>query len=202
MRCCDRLGCREIAIVLTSVLLEDLSNFTKQNSRCSPLLYFIFVQLGVVVSKVRVYGFETRKTFRVHSVFGELWYRLGTLTCLLHGAESFLRNYPVLSYSRNSPYFMEPKGSLPHLQQLATFPNLEPNQSSPCPSSHFRKIHFNLIFLHKPGSSKWSLSHRAPNQNPVGISPLPTHATCPAYLKLLDLITRKILGEEYRSLSY
>ena len=97
---------------------------------------------------------------------------------------------------------MEPEGSLPHLQQLATFPCPEPNQSSPCPSSHFLKIHFNFIFPYKPGSSKWSLSLRSPNQNPVGISPLPNHVTCPTYLKLLDLITRKIFGEEeYRSLS-
>jgi len=58
VRCYDRLrengrkefGCREIVIVPTSVVLEDSSNFAKENSRCSPLLYFIFVQLGVVVS--------------------------------------------------------------------------------------------------------------------------------------------------------
>jgi hypothetical protein len=31
--------------------------------------------------------------------------------------------------------------------------------------------------------------------------PSPTYATCPAHLILLDLITRKIFGEEYRSLS-
>jgi len=51
-------GCRENVIVPTSVVLEDLSNFTKENSRCSPLLFFFFfffftfVQLGVVVPKV------------------------------------------------------------------------------------------------------------------------------------------------------
>jgi hypothetical protein len=30
----------------------------------------------------------------------------------------------------------------------------------------------------------------------------PIHATCPAHLILLDLITRTILGEQYKSLSY
>jgi len=30
------------------------------------------------------------------------------LTYLLHGAESFLRSWPVLRRSRNSPYIMEP----------------------------------------------------------------------------------------------
>jgi hypothetical protein len=49
-------------------------------------------------------------------------------------------------------------------------------------------------------SSKWSLSLRFPNQNPVCTSPL-ILATCPTYLTLLDLITGIILGEEYRSLS-
>ena len=47
-----------------------------------------------------------------------------------------------------------------------------------------------------PGSSKWSLSLKFPHQNPVYASPLPAH------LILLDLITRTILGEEYKSLLY
>ena len=35
-------------------------------------------------------------------------------TYFLHGAESFLLSWPVLIYSRNSSYFMETEGSLPH----------------------------------------------------------------------------------------
>ena len=47
----------------------------------------------------------------------------------------------------------------------------------------------------------WSLCLRLPHQNPVYDSPLPHTRYIPAFLILLELITRKILGEEYRSLS-
>ena len=96
---------------------------------------------------------------------------------------------------------MEPEGSLPHSQVPATCPYPEPARSSPCPTSHFLGIHLNIILPPMPGSSKCSLSLRFPHQNPVYASPLPIPTTCPAHLILLDLITRTIFGEEYRSLS-
>jgi len=40
--------------------------------------------------------------------------RVHTPSYLHHGAESFLRNQPVLRHSKISPHFMEPEGSLPH----------------------------------------------------------------------------------------
>ena len=69
------------------------------------------------------------------------------------------------------------------------------------PTSHFLKIHLIIILSSTSGSCKWSLSLRFPHQYPVYASSLPIRATCPAHLILLNLITRTILGEKYRSLS-
>ena len=60
------------------------------------------------------------------------------------------------------------------------------------PTSHFLKIHLNIIFLSMPGSPRWSLSFRFPHQNPVYASLRPIRATCLAHLILLDFMSRTI----------
>ena len=82
-----------------------------------------------------------------------------------------MRRHLVISYSRNSPHFIQPEGSLPHSQQPATCPGPESDRSNPCPPSRLSKIRFNII-QSTPGSSKWSSSLRFPHQNRVCTSPL------------------------------
>ena len=69
------------------------------------------------------------------------------------------------------------------------------------PTSHLLEIHPNIIHPSTARSPQWSLSLRFPHQDPIRPLSSPIRATCPAYLILLDFITRTILGEEYRSFS-
>ena len=109
--------------------------------------------------------------------------------------------FSEVNKSRNSPHIMQTEGSLPHLQVPTTCPYPKPDQSSPCTLSHLN-IHFNIILPPKLWSSKWSFALRFPHQTLAYTSLFLIRATCPAHLILLDFITRTILGEVYRSLSY
>jgi len=96
---------------------------------------------------------------------------------------------------------MEPEGSLPHSHGPPPVPILSQINPLHNPSSHFLKIRLNIILPSKPGHSKWTLSLRFPHQNPVTSLLFPTRATFPTHHIVLDLITRIIFGEQYRSLS-
>ena len=62
---------------------------------------------------------------------------------------------------------------------LPPFPILSQLDPVYAPTSHFLKIHLNIILPSTPGSSKWSLFFRFPHQNPVYTSTLPP--TFPAH---------------------
>jgi hypothetical protein len=69
------------------------------------------------------------------------------------------------------------------------------------PPFHILKIHFNIILPSIPGSPKRSPSLRFPHKNPVCTSLFPHACYMPAHLILLDMITRMISGDEYKSWS-
>ena len=85
---------------------------------------------------------------------------------------------------------METEGSLPRSQGQATCPYIESDLSSPCPTFHFLKIHFNIILPSTFRCLKCSLSFMPPYQNPV--------CTYSTHLILLDLTTRTKFCEDYR----
>jgi len=58
---------------------------------------------------------------------------------------------------------MEHEGSLPHSQQPTTCRVLSQIDPVHAPTSHFLKIHLNIILLSKPGYSKLPLSLRFPH---------------------------------------
>ena len=71
---------------------------------------------------------------------------------------------------------MQPEGSLPHSQVpvACLYPGIV-GQLRPVhtPTSHFLKLHLNIILPSTPGSFKLSLTYRFPHQNPVYASPFP-----------------------------
>ena len=63
------------------------------------------------------------------------------------------------------------------------------------PTSHFRKIHLNIILPSTPGSSKWSLSLRSPTKTVYKPLLSPIHSTCSVHI-ILGLITQNLMSTD------
>ena len=97
---------------------------------------------------------------------------------------------------------MKPEGPLSRLKVPATCPDPEPVQSSPCPHPTSRKsilILSSYLSLDLPSGV---FPSRFPTKTLYALILSPIRATCPAYLILLDFITRIIFVAVYRSLSF
>jgi len=99
---------------------------------------------------------------------------------------------------------MEPECSLLNLQEPATCPCPDPDQSNPClpPPPNSTSWRFILIlYSHVRLSLACGpfLFQVSPPKPCVHLSPI--SATCPLHPIVLDMITWTIFGEEYRSLS-
>jgi hypothetical protein len=95
-------------------------------------------------------------------------------------------------------------GTRRFLTALTSARHLSLSSASPIQSSRPHPTSWRSILIlssHLRLGLPSGLSLRFPHRNPVQTSPFPHTCYMPAHLNLLDFITRKILGKEYRPFS-
>jgi hypothetical protein len=111
------------------------------------------------------------------------------LTNLLHGAEPFLRNRHLCSYSRTSQHFMDPEDSLPCSQVPSTLPYPDPDWFSSIPPHPISLRSILIISIHLCLGRPSCLFHSGfPTNILYAFIFSPIRATYSAHLILLDLI--------------
>ena len=102
-------------------------------------------------------------------------------------AESYLKSYHYFSWSRNSPHFMKPGGSLPCSQHPTACPCPEPCEPIFLFHPISFEIHYNTIFSSMLPSSKVLSLWFFPSKSLMFISVL-SLPFCPTYPIVFDLM--------------
>ena len=118
----------------------------------------------------------------------------------LHGVESFMRSLCFPSYWRIRAIYGTRRFTTVLTRPRHVSLSWARSMQSRLRPQMFLKVQFRIIFPSPSTSSKWCLSLRFPNQISVCASPLPPPPICQVSAHhLLDLITRIIFGEGYKS---
>ena len=120
----------------------------------------------------------------------------------LHAAQSFFGKLTGSQLVKKFPAFYGRQSSLPHSQLPATCPYTEPARSSPYPPHPTSRRSILILSSHlHPSLPSGLFTSGFPTKTLYTPLLSPMYATLPTNLILLGLITRTILGEEYKSLS-